>query len=713
MVLASAVLVAALTTAASAMKEPADDGRIKHVVVLMLENRPFDHLFGWMEGVDGLTGDEYNLVEPNNPNSAKVFVDNKAPELNQCDPCHATPCTTQKLFGTDASTLSGIADMGGFVSYQNSSAKQNYCNVMSGFPPTKVPVMTALAKEYAIMDRFFASHPGPTWPNRMFTLTGTSAGSTETSVWYHGKTGQLYPQRTIYDQVEEAGLNWKNYFNDTPWELILEKVAHSPHNLHPLDQFYKDAEQGSLPSFSWINPRSGMNVTTGLGSNDCHPDHSIALGEAYVKDIYEALRASPAWEETLFVLTFDEHGGFFDHVVPPSQGIPPPGDGEESYPDPDFLFDRLGIRVPTLLISPWIKKGTVLTHPPDAAKPAANSEYDLTSIIASTRKLLGMQTGPLTDRDAWSATFDHALFELTEPRTDCPEHLPEALAPELPKHGVEREAEQDQQLNDLQSDIASVLHRLGGRMSDASASADASEDKDEGEYPRVQGQLSQWLVDQFEQHQGQTKQWLSSKGVGLEHAVVQAKVRDKYVGPYEDDTWNLNGAKFGSLDNTYIDSTAPYITLSTRQLKHSILGKDGKSKRDNPYCLDAGEGTAGSTVTASVCYPSRDPDTNRDPMQHFVLHGDGTLRLYNPAGEDNLCVTNTVFQSYYRRGLRGQDIDKDAGFTDEQKKVKLEVCNDDVNQTFAYHGQAPGDNGKGNLEFGDVEFYLGVVQRLL
>eukprot|EP00605_Chrysophyceae_sp_TOSAG23-4_P001706 GSChrysophyteH1.ASY1.ANO1.1875.1 assembled CDS len=648
--------------------------RIKHVVVLMEENRPFDHLFGWAGdelGVDGLTGNEYNLVDPKDPNSEKVFVDNKAPFLNDCDPCHQTPCTTSKLHFVD-----GVATMGGFVSYQNSSAAKNYCNVMQGFPPSKVPILTALAKEYAIMDRFFASHPGPTWPNRMFALTGTSAGSTETSVWYHGIPGKLYPQKTIYDQVEAAGLTWKQYFNDTPWELILEKVAHSPHNLHPLDQFYKDAESGNLPAFSWINPRSGLNVTTGVGSNDQHPDHDLSAGEQYYKDIYESLRASPAWESTLFVITYDEHGGFYDHVVPPAKDIPPPGDGETSYPD-HFAFDRLGVRVPTLLISPWIKKGTVLTHPPDKAKPAPNSEYELTSIIHSARNILGIDVGSLTDRDAWSATFDWVVEELEQPRKDCPEHLPEALAPELPQNGQPLEAEQDKLLNDLQEDIATVLHHLGGYAQG---------------FPTRQGQLSEWLVDQYSTHEVQTKEWMESKKPG--HTTVQAKTKSEYLGPYEDYCWNMNGMKHGSVDNTYIESKAPYITLSTHTLRRSILGKHSKS--DHAYCLDAGAGTAGATLGASLCYPSPDPDANRDAMQHFVLHNDGTLRLYNPEGEDKLCVTNTVFQDYYRRSL-----------------VKLEECNGDVNQTFAYHGSAPGDSGKGNLEFGDIEFFLGVVEHML
>ena len=125
----------------------------------------------------------------------------------------------------------------------------------------------------------------------------------------------------------------------------------------------------------------------------------MRAGEQYIKDIYEALRNSPQWNESLLVITYDEHGGFYDHVSPPQTGVPPPGDGEASYPTPDFSFDRLGLRIPTLLVSPWIPRGSVVSAPPDRAKPTPSSEFDLTSIIASARKLLRMDTvGALTDR---------------------------------------------------------------------------------------------------------------------------------------------------------------------------------------------------------------------------------------------------------------------------------------------------------------------------
>ena len=168
-----------------------------------------------------------------------------------------------------------------------------------------------------------------------------------------------------------------------------------------------------------------MNVSTGEGSNDQHPDHDVALGEALIKDVYEAVRASPQWNETLFIITYDEHGGFYDHVVPPNAPNPGgAGAGGPSYPDAGYNFTQLGVRIPTVLVSPWIERGTVVSEPPPAQRPTNDSQYNLTSIMATARKLLGMPTTPLTKRDAWAGTFEHVLSRRA-PRgdADCPAHL--------------------------------------------------------------------------------------------------------------------------------------------------------------------------------------------------------------------------------------------------------------------------------------------------
>jgi hypothetical protein len=405
---------------------------------------------------------------------------------------------------------------------------------MASFHTAEIPIITSLGEEYAIMDKMFCSHPGPTWPNRMYALSATSRGMTDTGTvrvfpqkvtpedaigshacsleasmrgtngiplggftsltgwhckvrpntkgaFYDGEPGKLFPQPTFFDQVSKAGLSWKNYYNDTPWELFLEGIAHNPEHVVPVTDLWTDARDGTLPSYAWINPRAGMNQTTGQGSNDQHPDHDVALGEAYIKDIYESLRASPQWNETLFIVTYDEHGGFYDHVVPPNAPPPEAATGP-SYPNAGYNFTQLGVRIPTILISPWIAKGTVVSEPPAAQRRQVGSSYDLTSIMATARLLLGMPDTPLTKRDAWAGTFEHVIASST-PRTDCPTHLVDAPKPVLPA-----DVEGVQLLNDLQRDIAAVHAHIGG-------SQNASEEHATFVAGSVQRDVSSWLQD--------------------------------------------------------------------------------------------------------------------------------------------------------------------------------------------------------------------------
>ncbi|KAK3003683.1 hypothetical protein RJ639_018453, partial [Escallonia herrerae] len=152
-------------------------------------------------------------------------------------------------------------------------------------------------------------------------------------------------------------------------------------------------------------------------ANDDHPSHDVYQGQVFVKEVYETLRDSPQWNETMLVITYDEHGGFFEHVPTPVRGVPSPDGivGQEPF---YFKFDRLGVRVPTIVVSPWIEKGTVVHGP--KGSPSPTSEYEHSSIPATVKKIFNLTSPFLTKRDEWAGTFEGIIQTRTQPRTDCP-----------------------------------------------------------------------------------------------------------------------------------------------------------------------------------------------------------------------------------------------------------------------------------------------------
>jgi len=633
--------------------------KIKHIVVLMEENRSFDHLLGWagsILGIDGLTGREFNPTSTLFPHLSKnVYVDKNAPMVARCDPDHATSSTTSKIFGYKEalSDHKVNASMVGFIETEllKSLGKSN-CDVLSMFEPAKVPVLITLAKEFAIMDKFFASVPGPTWPNRQFAMAATSGGSTETFNWYQGTVGRLFPQRTIFDQLEAANMTWRNYYFDTPWELFMEKLAHSPDNIVHMEEFFAKCASGDLPTYSFLNPHSAINVTTGEGSDDMHPDHDVAAAEGLIKRVYEAVRASPAWNETLLIVTFDEHGGFYDHVPPPMDGVPPP-DGNAPFPDVFMKFDRLGIRIPTLLISPWIAKGTVISDPPAAQKPFPTSQYDLTSIIATARKLLGIREGNLTARDGWAATFEHALNTTgAHPRTDCPLTMPQT-------HPIDKEhaaQEASQPLNSLQEFMMRTLADLHGYDPATPLHHHAG----------TQGRAGVWLRDHFHAHQRRRRAY-----------VKDAHAQIAWVAPTLDLVW-LTGVGHMKFDLNKNPSGAPGLTVSTR-------GFNSPGDNGTAYCLD--RRTTDGLVTASPCYPSVVPGSNQARTQLWTWNPDATIR---PLDDPSLCVTTRVWEGI--------------------GNVTVAPCNGGVQQSYLYFGPgAAGNPDLGMIQWGNGIYAFGVV----
>ncbi|GMH23452.1 hypothetical protein Nepgr_025295 [Nepenthes gracilis] len=422
---------------------------IKTVVVLVMENRSFDHIVGWMKKsinpvINGVTGNECNPISTKGKSSQSICFTDDA-EYVDPDPGHSFEDVTQQVFGS-----SSTPSMSGFVEQALSMSQNLSETVMKGFKPGNVPVFATLVQEFAIFDRWFSSIPGPTQPNRLFVYSATSHGAIS-----HVKK-QLalgYPQKTIFDSLHENGMDFGIYFQTVPSTLFyrnLRKLKYVPKFQRYDSTFKKHARDGKLPPLTAIEPR--YFDLKGNPANDDHPSHDVANGQKLVKEVYETLRASPQWNETLLVVTYDEHGGFYDHVQTPYVDIPNP-DGNTG-PAPDFFkFDRLGVRVPTIMVSPWIMKGTVISKPKG---PTLDSEFEHSSIPATIKKIFNLNSNFLTHRDAWAGTFEEVFVQLTSPRTDCPEVLPD-VAP-LRK----MEANETRELSSFQSEIVQLAAVLIG-----------------------------------------------------------------------------------------------------------------------------------------------------------------------------------------------------------------------------------------------------------
>ena len=334
---------------------------IKTVVVLVMENRSFDHMLGWMKPlnpeIDGVDGTEYNLLSTSDPNSQRLVFGDKAACVDP-DPGHTLVDIYEQLYGSkyvdgEPSTPAIIPRMNGFAQQAERQTKGMSATVMNGFSPDAIPVYKELVAEFAICDRWFSSVPSETQPNRLFVHSATSNGmvTNDNTLMLEG-----LPQRTIFDNLDDQGKSFGIYSHGTPATILYKSLRKLKfiRNFHSYElEFKQHCKEGNLPNYTVIEPRY-FDLAT-LPGNDDHPSHDISEGQKLVKETYEALRSSPQWNEMLFIIVYDEHGGFFDHVPPPF-GCPSP-DGHSGPAPSNFHFDRLGVRVPAFFISPWIERG--------------------------------------------------------------------------------------------------------------------------------------------------------------------------------------------------------------------------------------------------------------------------------------------------------------------------------------------------------------------
>jgi phospholipase C len=393
--------------------------KLQHVVVLMMENRSFDHMLGALhaqnaaiDGITGIPGHE------SNPDTTGVQV----PALPQADfqgqldpdPDHHFPAVDLQIFGgvTTAQNPNRTPNMQGFVkSYYNQQRNVDHSHkIMYYFTPDNLPVLTNLAMEFAVFNRWFASIPGPTLCNRAFAHYGTSFGQVGMDLFYIGKQ-----YKSIYERMKAAGHAVKLFnFDEASSSLeVVNLLQSQPDLFGTFDDFLTACDRGLLPQYSFIEPNyKDHDAPDGgmLFASDQHPDNDVRAGEQFIAKVYNKIRNNPAlWESTALLIVYDEHGGIYDHVPPPSC-VPddtPAQPKDTGTPDP-FYFDRLGVRVPAILISPWVPKGIVI-----------DEVFDHASIPATVTDFFIGPYSPVSPREKAANTFLDRLT-LDTMRDDCP-----------------------------------------------------------------------------------------------------------------------------------------------------------------------------------------------------------------------------------------------------------------------------------------------------
>lgn len=377
---------------------------IERVIVLALENRSFDHMLGYyrLSQPGFLTGNEVNHEDPTVPASPTVRVSNTAQYTGDLDvdPSHEVTHVTVQLFGADVAALpppEAPHNIGFVLDYGRQPGAPDSHNIMKCFKPSDLPVLTSLADHFTLCNQWFSSVPGQTWPNRFFLHCASSGGCAKNDPL------RVYPMRTIYENLTDAGFDWAIYFHDFPQSLTLENLQDSAFrsNFRFFPDFFRDLKNKRLPHYVFLEPRYFDFLQ--WKANDQHPPHDVSLGEHLIADIYEQLRASDYWAKALFVVLYDEHGGIYDHVRPP-EDVPNPDGGIST--DPPFDFTRLGLRVPALLVSPFLPAGAI-----------DDAIYDHTSLLATVKDIFKLPSF-LTERDRFAQTFTNRF--LKSPRTDAP-----------------------------------------------------------------------------------------------------------------------------------------------------------------------------------------------------------------------------------------------------------------------------------------------------
>ncbi|ETO04294.1 Phosphoesterase family protein [Reticulomyxa filosa] len=472
-----------------------------------------------------------NPINPQYPNENLIFVGNQAVYIQPGDPDHSISATTTQLFGVEStdvwpppmvfkyfvfakkkslvpkanvseysirlrkkksfwhtkkkqtnhifSSFLVLTEENGFVyDYApiDTIANDSGSFIMQCFDPSAVPIITTLANEFGVIDRWYADVPGPTDPNRLYSWMATSSGmgynaddrltagyffvfpffsvhlnffffclSFISITFFFFFTTKKWP-KMLDESVTFTNQTWRVYFEQSPSPIYVEYTRHHPTRFKQMADFYVDVSRGDLPIFTKKKKMTICNSWLDPAYDDLHPDHDVTNGEKLMKRVYESLRQSPIWEDTLLLIFYDEHGGFFDHVPPP-WAVSPDGRAATDV-SPPFNFTRYGIRIPAIVVSPYVKKGTVANRP----DPSATSQYSHSSLPHTIRAQFAPDYPPFTNRDDVALTFEDML-NLDYPRGDCPTQLPD-VPPGYERHSSSLPRQGLQPVNDFQLNLA-------------------------------------------------------------------------------------------------------------------------------------------------------------------------------------------------------------------------------------------------------------------
>ena len=469
---------------------------IDHIVVLMLENRSFDNLLGWLyadeeppykQAYEGLSYDLWNPLD-NIDSDGIPFIEKVPIEKNgqlkksygkvipnpvdftlpNPDPGEGFKDTNHQLFlkyNVPQLYPPPAINFGFVQNYQNAmiygtftygDSPSNPRSIMKCYTPEQTPVLSELARSFAVLDNYHCSVPSQTIPNRDFVHAATSTG--------HVNNDPIAPcdARTIFNQIQDAidkdkkKLSWgifgnnafssskdadgkfgNDHFSLTRLIMTQLHAAKYDDNFGTLADFQAKCKSGDLPSYSFLEPDFGGDT-----QNDQHPPTDIRAGEQLIADIYNMIKSSPAFEKTLFIITYDEHGGTYDHVPPPS-GAKSPDVGQPAGQE-GFLFNRFGVRVPCIVVNPYIKKGLI-------GRPDGYTPFDHASIIRTVQTCFELD-GHLTERDKAAPDFS-CLLTLSKPRKD---DIPTVTPLKWDVKAGQAE------VNDLHRMIAGVLENMTG-----------------------------------------------------------------------------------------------------------------------------------------------------------------------------------------------------------------------------------------------------------